>query len=269
MEERWFGPAEVARKLGVTVKALKVYEREGLVKPLRTAAGWRAYGPEQLGRLHQVLALKRLGLPLQRIGELLANRFSELDAVLDLQQQALARRRNDLERALALLAEARTKLSRGSLSPDDIIQLTRETTMDASSGDEWREVMEPLVQKHFNAVEIEEIGRRKANFFHQSGYDRESFVSTVRALATELRELRAAGDDRSPRACEFVRRWNALTSNFSPRENTEQAQKAQAIWAEVTSTPEIRARLPIQPEEVAFIKTIADGMRARGELPPA
>lgn len=93
MGEQWFGPAEMAKRLGVSPKALRVYEREGLVKPLRTAAGWRAYGPEQAARLHQVLALKALGLPLKRIGELLAGRLAKLDAVLDLQERALLVRR--------------------------------------------------------------------------------------------------------------------------------------------------------------------------------
>ncbi len=59
---RHLGPAETARFLGVTVKALRLYERHGLVRPVRTASEWRTYGPAELARLHQVLALKRLGL---------------------------------------------------------------------------------------------------------------------------------------------------------------------------------------------------------------
>ena len=70
--ERWFGPAEMAQRLGVSPKALRVYERSGLVRPHRTDAGWRVYGPDQQARLHQVLVLKRLGLTLARIGELLS-----------------------------------------------------------------------------------------------------------------------------------------------------------------------------------------------------
>ena len=62
---RFLSPLETARRLGVSVKALRVYEDKGLVEPVRTQAGWRAYGPEQMARLHQILALKRLGLPLK------------------------------------------------------------------------------------------------------------------------------------------------------------------------------------------------------------
>ena len=85
--ERWFGPAEMAERLGVSPKALRVYERAGLVRPHRTDAGWRAYGPDQQARLHQVLVLKRLGLTLARIGELLSGRLKSLDAVLAVGRQ--------------------------------------------------------------------------------------------------------------------------------------------------------------------------------------
>ena len=117
MVERWFGLAEMARRLGVSPKALRVYERSGLVRPHRTAAGWRAYGPAQQARLHQVLVLKRLGLSLARIGELLAGKLQSLDAVLALQQQVLEGRRAETDRSLALLSAARAKLARDGPLP--------------------------------------------------------------------------------------------------------------------------------------------------------
>ena len=57
-EERWLGPGEVKAKLGVTAKALRVYEREGLVKPVRTAGGWRAYGSAQIARIHMIIVMR-------------------------------------------------------------------------------------------------------------------------------------------------------------------------------------------------------------------
>ena len=73
-EERWLGPGEAAAKLGVTVKALRVYEREGLVKPARTAGGWRAYGPAQIARIHMIIVMRELGLSLKTIGAWLDGR---------------------------------------------------------------------------------------------------------------------------------------------------------------------------------------------------
>jgi len=58
MSEQWLGPGEMARRLGVTPKALRVYEREGLVAAGRTEAGWRVYGPAQAARLHQIIVVR-------------------------------------------------------------------------------------------------------------------------------------------------------------------------------------------------------------------
>ncbi len=127
---RHFSPAEAARRLGVSVKALRVYEQHGFVKPLRSQADWRAYGPAEMARLHQVLALKRLGLSLARIGALLKDKASTLASVLALQEQVLAAEGARVEHALALVRAARNRLASGeTLSIDDLATLTKETTM--------------------------------------------------------------------------------------------------------------------------------------------
>ncbi len=127
---RFFSPAETARRLKVSTKALRLYETLGLVKPVRTSTGWRTYGPGQMVRLHQVLALKHLGLPLRRVGELLGDQLADLDAVLRLQETALRGRIADDARRLALLVAVRRRLAAGeTLSVDDLTPLTRETVM--------------------------------------------------------------------------------------------------------------------------------------------
>jgi len=127
---RYFSPVETARRLKVSTKALRLYETLGLVKPLRTQAGWRTYGPDQMARLHQVLALKHLGVPLRRARELLGDALADLDAVLQLQEAALRDRMADDARKLDLLVAVRRRLAGGeTLSVDDLIHLTRETVM--------------------------------------------------------------------------------------------------------------------------------------------
>jgi len=130
MSERFLSPSETARRLVVGVRALRLYERRGLVSPGRTQAGWRVYGPSEIERLHQVLTLKSLGLSLARITQLLDGRVADLPALLALQEDVLAVRINDLQRARKSVQAARTKVSRDSrLSLEDLIDLIRETTM--------------------------------------------------------------------------------------------------------------------------------------------
>ncbi|MDB5431466.1 MAG: MerR family transcriptional regulator [Caulobacter sp.] len=269
MDEQWFGPAEMAKRLGVSAKALRVYEREGLVIPLRTQAGWRAYGPEQALRLHQVLTLKCLGLPLKQIAALLAGRLASLDAVLELQQSVLQRRRDEADRALALLSAAREKLARdGVLSPEDLTQLTRETVMtdQPKYDDEWRKAFEALAGKYYTPEQMEAVRREKKAAYAKAGYDQQSFMQEWEALFEELRAVKALGDVTSPRACEMVRRWNALTSPM--QRDPDLARTTRAIWADAVADPEVARQLPVQPDDLAFVQRIADGMRERGELPP-
>src|ERR1700759_279405 len=114
--DRHLSPAETARLLGVSVKALRLYEQHALVTPRRTAAGWRVYGPAELAALHQVIALKRLGFALARIASLTAGKPVRLDAVLAAQEQALARDAERTAAALALVRTARAKLARHEAS---------------------------------------------------------------------------------------------------------------------------------------------------------
>src|SRR6185437_701812 len=95
MDQAHLSPSETARRFGISIKALRLYEQHGLLKPMRTRNGttgsaWRVYGPDQLARLHQILILKRLGLPLARIGEILAGP-SRLAMILGVQEKALSR----------------------------------------------------------------------------------------------------------------------------------------------------------------------------------
>jgi phosphoribosylaminoimidazole-succinocarboxamide synthase len=137
MSDRFLSPAETARRLGVGVRALRLYERKGLVRPGRTLAGWRVYGPAEIERLHHVLTLKSLGLSLARITELLGGREADLPALLALQEDVLTVRINDLQRARNSFQAARAKVARDSrLALEDLIDLVRETTM--STLDETR-----------------------------------------------------------------------------------------------------------------------------------
>jgi phosphoribosylaminoimidazole-succinocarboxamide synthase len=130
MSERYLSPSETARRLGVSVRALRLYERKGLVRPARTLAGWRVYGPAEIERLHHVLTLKSLGLSLARITQLLGGRAADLAALLALQEDVLTIRINDLQRARKAVRSARATISReGRLSLEDLIDLIRETTM--------------------------------------------------------------------------------------------------------------------------------------------
>lgn len=89
-----------AHLAGVTVKALRHYERRGLLTPERNAAGYRRYTLRDLQRLEWILALKSLGLPLGDVARLSAS--ADPDA-LRAQRARLVDARERLDRAIAAL----------------------------------------------------------------------------------------------------------------------------------------------------------------------
>ncbi len=63
---------KVAKQSGMTVEAVRFYERQGLLpKPPRTEAGYRLYADADLRRLQFVRQAQRLGFSLQEIVRIL------------------------------------------------------------------------------------------------------------------------------------------------------------------------------------------------------
>ena len=59
---------EVAKKMGVTVRTLQYYDREGLFSPsAESEGGRRLYTDKDVVKLHQILSLKHLGFSLSDI----------------------------------------------------------------------------------------------------------------------------------------------------------------------------------------------------------
>lgn len=106
----YLSPAEAARRLGVSVKALRIYEQHGLIAPRRSAAGWRAYGPDELRRAGEIAALRALGFGLAQIarvleGEGLAPALAAQQARLEAEQRRLSATLETLQRLRDGLAD--------------------------------------------------------------------------------------------------------------------------------------------------------------------
>ena len=104
--------AAVARLTGLTSRALRFYEARGLVTPLRSASGRRHYGPAELERLHQVMAMKRAGLTLGQIEKLSAGRKTDLAGLIGAQLRSLDERQHEIEAARDLLTSILSRLDR-------------------------------------------------------------------------------------------------------------------------------------------------------------
>jgi DNA-binding transcriptional MerR regulator len=113
--------AEAARSLGVSVKALRLYENKGLILPTRTEAGYRQYSLEDLRSAQDVVALRALGLSLAQIGRALEGDAAATDQALALRETELGIQFSAMQRASERLRELRHNLAHGPVNrPGDL-----------------------------------------------------------------------------------------------------------------------------------------------------
>ena len=122
-------PSEAAARLCVSPKALRVYEDRGLLTPLRTEAGWRVYGPQQIARAELIVALRGLDMSLAQIETVLSGSLSELDAALAAHADRLENKGRNLAAARERIGRLRAGLAAGApLSAADIQDLEYPST---------------------------------------------------------------------------------------------------------------------------------------------
>ena len=104
---------EFAEQAGVTVRALHHYDRLGLLRPRRNGSGYRLYGPRELERLEQIVALKFIGIPLKQIKAVLDRNGSNLPEALRMQRTVLEEKRRMLDGAIQAIRKAEESFAAG------------------------------------------------------------------------------------------------------------------------------------------------------------
>ena len=125
---RFLSPSEAARQLNISTKALRLYEQRGLITPGRTAAGWRAYGPDEIARAADIVELRALGLGLGEVARIFAGDPRTLDRTLAAHKDALEDRIRQLSHTVGKVSRLRADLSRGDMpEARDLIRLLKPT----------------------------------------------------------------------------------------------------------------------------------------------
>jgi len=95
------------------VKALRHYDRLGLLQPRRSLSGYRLYTDSDHARLERITALKFLGVPLKQIKAVLDRSGISLPEALQRQRRVLEHKRRALDRAISAIYEAEQALVSG------------------------------------------------------------------------------------------------------------------------------------------------------------
>jgi DNA-binding transcriptional MerR regulator len=194
---RTYKIAEFAVLAGVTSRALRHYERLGLLRPRRSSAGYRLYVEQDLETLEEIVALSFIGVPLKEIAILRRRSRASLAERLHAQRQILETKRGTLTRAIAALSAAEAALKSGR---EVDVQLFRHIIevmqMDANHEKTVTNYVEMLKAKmtHISALSPE----ARAQLRHQWS-----------ALARDIKAS-ASEDPAGPRAQALLTRWLAL-----------------------------------------------------------
>ena len=111
--------SELARRAGVTVRALRHYHQVGVLdEPPRTSNGYRQYGVHDLIRVLRIRRLAALGIALEDMPNLLDEDGAETPAMLDRLDAELAAQIERLTAQRALIAQLRGLPTTPDLPPE-------------------------------------------------------------------------------------------------------------------------------------------------------
>ncbi len=264
-KDTWLTAAQCAKRAGLTVRALRIYEAAGLLAPRRTEKNWRLYGAHDLARLTEILALKRLGLTLEQISRLLAGQATDLERVLSVQSSALREQMARVHQSLSLIDHMQTKMATGEiLSTDDLLALAKDQSMTETTSETiaWRryEQMRPRTERAID-------GRLYADY--AGHYRLDTVVFTIRhedhrlfARVTGQVELELFAEEVDrffykavPAQISFIRNAagmvTALTLHQNGHEETaERVDIGAAATLEATLAARIREKRPVENSRV-------------------
>jgi DNA-binding transcriptional MerR regulator len=225
---------DLARRAGVTVRTLHHYDELGLLTPSeRTSGGHRLYAAADVERLYRLLALRRLGLPLDEIGTLLERD----DGVADTVRRHLER----VEHQLHALDGLRSKLTR-LLDALDGGEESTQRFLDAL------EAMS-MFEKYYTPEQLEQLEQRRLAL----GEDAIKAVENEWAeLFAKLREYRESGTPPSdPAVQDLSRRAGELIRMFTGGDPAIEASLQRMYQQE---GPERASRGMASPEDLAYLE---------------
>ena len=147
--EKKMTSGEIAKKVGISQKAVRLYDEKGLLKPSDYSEGnYRLYDKEAILVLEKIIALKQIGFSLEEIYENLIL-GKNMDIVMSLNQQLeiMEKKKKELEKSITCI---KGMLARTDGKPDwnDVAEVARNIQMDQEAD-----------ERHYDALKHTAIER--------------------------------------------------------------------------------------------------------------
>lgn len=196
---------EVAKKMGVTVRTLQYYDKEGLLSPSsESEGGRRLYTDKDLIILHQIISLKSLGFSLDDIKHRLIPLETPTDVATALTEQA---------------DSIRDKIEQLTASLTAIEQLKEEVLqMQTVNFKKYADIIVNLQMKNdsyylIKRFDDETLGHIRNRFDKESGLN---FMDRFNRLSDEIIELQKANVPPESEKCQrIVKEYWGLITEFT------------------------------------------------------
>lgn len=219
---------ELAKRTGLTVRALHHYDDIGLLSPsARSDAGYRLYSQQDVARLHRIQALRRFGLPLADIGAYLSRPDLPLAGVIAQQIDMLTKQIEQASVLRARLSTLQRQLAAGQ-EPDLADWLTTLEHM-------------TMYDKYFSQDELKQLPLYT---------DAAALADEWRTLVGKVRALIDAGaSPADPQSQELSREWMTKVK----RDTADNPVLFAKLNAMHTQEPALRDATGITPELMKFV----------------
>lgn len=246
---------DVVAQTGLTERAVRHYEKLGLFRTVRTAAGQRLYGEDVLRALAVVRVLKRAGFSLAEIRTLLK---SEMPAqtLVSAQIESMRHAAAEIQKSLKLLQAIQRELSeQGSVDPGVFGRLA--DICDRFEPDQgWREVFDRYFSPSRQAEWVT-LQERLSDAVDVKTYDR-----AWHELADDIRAALPLSPA-SAKAQRLLARWDKLMEPFNRISTAKQKEEARNFWSSVSEWGD-RVKQPMTPDVIEFVKAARAAQANKG-----
>jgi len=249
-----FDIAEVAKRTGLTARALRFYEARGLVAPLRAASGRRYFGVGELARVNAIVALKRAGFTLSAIAGMLGKRQADLGRLVAAQLQEIDVRAAELAETRALLLNVQSRIDRGE--PIDVATLCSliQKGNVMMEHENWKGVADRYLSEE-----------AKADFAANpppAGFDQADYSAKWTDLTDRI-EAALPMDPSSAQARAYYDEWQALIAPFKAMATPAMMQGVSKMYDGIDQWKGDQ-KPPFSSDVWAFIRAVGECGKAEG-----
>lgn len=229
-----FKVGDLARRTGLTVRALHHWDAVGLLSPSqRTDKGYRLYTETDLARLQRIVALRSLGLSLDEVRTALERPEMTLPHVLALR---LALLREEIEERHRLYARL------------EAIAVRAEATGDVTVDDLFFGIQAMnTFEKYYTKEQLDQLAERR----EQVGEDRIRQVQEewTQLFAAVRAEMDRGTDPSDPAVRQLAAKWQALIEEFTGGD----AGIRESLSRMYREEPSMRERAGVDPTLYRYI----------------